>query len=317
MKRLSESSDIDEFIERLRGTPYGEIKVERDDKIALNLEKVFIQKFIDRIEEIVRITPTKMGEFLQAYFDFRFEILNLKRILRGKFTESDSEEILDSLIPIEPYNIENYDELINSQNLIEAVARLNNSIYQSLEEKLELYQEYDALWPLELELNYIYARTILRLTEKLPIRDRHIVNSLVKYETDVENVLIAIKRRGKPDVDMDSVFPVTYGISKEQLQEVIEADSLSKAIDGLEDPYRSVLEPIKSGDIALVRAMLRKGKYDAATKARAGNQFGFNVILAFLVYSEIEKDNLVGLAWGEVQGLSPEQLLKYIVIPWD
>ena len=317
MKRLSESSDIDEFIERLRGTPYGEIKVERDDKIALNLEKVFIQKFIDRIEEIVRITPTKMGEFLQAYFDFRFEILNLKRILRGKFTESDSEEILDSLIPIEPYNIENYDELINSQNLIEAVARLNNSIYQSLEEKLELYQEYDALWPLELELNYIYARNILRLTEKLPIRDRHIVNSLVKYETDVENVLIAIKRRGKPDVDMDSVFPVTYGISKEQLQEIIEAESLSKAIDDLEEPYRSVLEPIKSGDIALVRAMLRKGKYDAATKARAGNQFGFNVILAFLVYSEIEKDNLVGLSWGEVQGLSPEQLLKYIVIPWD
>jgi len=258
-----------------------------------------------------------MGEFLQAYFDFRFEILNLKRILRGKFTESDNEEILDSLVPIEPYNIENYDELINSQNLIEAVARLNNSIYQSLEEKLELYQEYDALWPLELELNYIYARNILRLTEKLPIRDRHIVNSLVKYETDVENVLIAIKRRGKPDVDMDSVFPVTYGISKEQLQEVIEAESLSKAIDDLEEPYRSVLEPIKSGDIALVRAMLRKGKYDAATKARAGNQFGFNVILAFLVYSEIEKDNLVGLAWGEVQGLSPEQLLKYIVIPWD
>lgn len=317
MKRLSESSDIDEFIERLRGTPYGEIKVERDDKIALNLEKVFIQKFIDRIEEIVRITPTKMGEFLQAYFDFRFEILNLKRILRGKFTESDNEEILDSLVPIEPYNIENYDELINSQNLIEAVARLNNSIYQSLEEKLELYQEYDALWPLELELNYIYARNILRLTEKLPIRDRHIVNSLVKYETDVENVLIAIKRRGKPDVDMDSVFPVTYGISKEQLQEIIEAESLFKAIDDLEEPYRSVLEPIKSGDIALVRAMLRKGKYDAATKARAGNQFGFNVILAFLVYSEIEKDNLVGLAWGEVQGLSPEQLLKYIVIPWD
>jgi len=258
-----------------------------------------------------------MGEFLQAYFDFRFEILNLKRILRGKFTESDNEEILDSLVPIEPYNIENYDELINSQNLIEAVARLNNPIYQSLQEKLELYQEYDALWPLELELNYIYARNILRLTEKLPIRDRHIVNSLVKYETDVENVLIAIKRRGKPDVDMDSVFPVTYGISKEQLQEIIEAESLSKAIDDLEEPYRSVLEPIKSGDIALVRAMLRKGKYDAATKARAGNQFGFNVILAFLVYSEIEKDNLVGLAWGEVQGLSPEQLLKYIVIPWD
>ena len=317
MQRLAEANDINEFIERLKETPYGEIEVEHDDKIALNLEKVFIKKFTDRIEEIVKITPAKMGEFLHAYFDFRFEVLNLKRILRGKFTESSTEEIAESLIPIDPYIVKDYDELINAKNLDEVVMKLNGTSYQTLIDKLPLYQEHDALWPLELELNYIYARNILRLTEKLAASDRRIVNSLVKYETDVENVLIAIKRRGKEDVDMESIFPVTYGIDRDDLKAFIEEENLNKAIDGLEEPYRSVLEPIKTGDIALVRAMLRKGKYDAATKARAGNQFGFNVILAFLVYSEIEKDNLVGLAWGEVQGLSPEQLLRYIVIPWD
>jgi vacuolar-type H+-ATPase subunit C/Vma6 len=316
MQRLAEASEINEFIARLQETPYGDITVEHDDKIAINLEKVFIKKFTDRIEEIVNITPAKMGEFLRAYFDFRFEVLNLKRILRGKFTESSPEEISDSLIPIS-YIIRNYDHLINSDSLEDAVKKLDNTSYRTLIDKLELYKEYDALWPLELELNYIYARNILRLTESLPTKDRHIVNSLVKYETDVENVLIAIKRRGKSEVNLEEIFPVTYGIDRDDLKEIIEAESLAKAIDSLEEPYKSVLEPIKTGDIALVRAMLRKGKYDAATKARAGNQFGFNVILAFLVYSEIEKDNLVGLAWGEVQGLSPEHLLKYIVIPWD
>lgn len=317
MQRLADSVDINEFLTRLKETPYGEIEVEHDDKIALNLEKIFIKKFTDRIEEIVKITPASMGEFLHAYFDFRFEVLNVKRILRGKFTESSPEEIAESLIPIDPYIVKDYAALIAADNLEDVVNMLSGTSYQTLIDKLELYKEHDALWPLELELNYIYARNILRLTEKLPAKDRRIVNSLVKYETDVENVLIAIKRRGKPDVDLDSIFPVTYGISKADLREFIEEESLNKAIDNLEEPYRSVLAPIKTGDIALVRAMLRKGKYDAATKARAGNQFGFNVILAFLVYSEIEKDNLVGLAWGEVQGLSPEQLLKYIVIPWD
>lgn len=316
IQHLAEASDINEFITRLRDTPYGEITVEHDDKIALNLEKIFIKKFTDRIEEIVNITPAKMGEFLRAYFDFRFEVLNLKRILRGKFTESSPEEISDSLIPIS-YIIRDYDILINAGNLEDAVLKLDNTSYRTLIDKLELYSEYDALWPLELELNYIYARNILRLTESLPAKDRHIVNSLVKYETDVENVLIAIKRRGKSEVNLEEIFPVTYGIDKDDLKQIIEAESLAKAIDSLEEPYKSALEPIKTGDIALVRAMLRKGKYDAATKARAFNQFGFNVILAFLVYSEIEKDNLVGLAWGEVQGLSPEHLLKYIVIPWD
>ena len=109
---------------------------------------------------------------------------------------------------------------------------------------------------------------------------------------------------------------MTYNIALRQLEEIINTDNLNKALEELGEPYSTVLEPIQTGDIALVRAMLRKGKYDAATMARGGNEFGFNVILAYLVYSEIEKDNLVGLAWGEVQGLEPDELLKYLVIPW-
>ncbi|MCW4049074.1 MAG: V-type ATPase subunit [Candidatus Bathyarchaeota archaeon] len=317
MRTLAEATDIDDFLVKLETTPYGKAEVEADERLALNLEKMFIKKFTERIEEIVKITPTKMGKFLHAYFDFRFEVLNIKRILRGKFTDSSVEEISESLIPIEPYIVKSYNEIVTAENLKESVMKLKGTSYQSLIDKLDLSEQYDALWPLELELNYIYARNILKLTETLPRRDRHIVNSLVKYETDVENVLIAIKRRGKTDVDLDEIFPVTYGISKEDLRKVIDATNLNKAIDELQPPYNEVLAPIKTGDIALVRAMLRKGKYEAATKARAGDQFGFNVILAFLVYSEIEKDNLVGLAWGKVQGLSSEDLMKYIVIPWD
>lgn len=317
MKTLADAEDVPAFLEQLKETSYGEFEVELGQKAALDLEKNFTAKFIERIEEIVRITPNKMGEFLRAYFDFRFEVLNLKRILRGKFTDSSNEEIKESLIPIEAYLAKDVDEMIEAETLEDVVKMLNGTAYDTLLEKLPLYKEYDALWPLELELNYIYARNILRLTEKLPAKDRHIVNSLVKYETDVENVLIAIKRRGRENVNLDETFPVTYGIDKSDLKKVIETESLSQAIDELKAPYNEVLAPIKTGDIALVRAMLRKGKYEAATAARAGDQFGFNVILAFLVYSEIEKDNLVGLSWGKAQGLSSEDLLKYIVIPWN
>ena len=69
------------------------------------------------------------------------------------------------------------------------------------------------------------------------------------------------------------------------------------------------------GNIALIRTMLRLSKYRDATTARARDRHVFNVIMAYLVYSEIEEDNLVGVAWGKAQGLPPEQLPEYIVIP--
>lgn len=317
MRELAEAPDIQTFLELLQKTSYGEINVPDDDKIAINLERVFTQKFIERIESIVKITPTKMGEFLRSYFDLRFEVLNLKRILRGKFTDSSHEQIYDSLIPIDPFLVKSYSDLIESDNLEEAVLKLEGTPYTSLVSKMGLYKQLDALWPFELELNSIYAKRTLNLVKQLSKSDQHIVTSLVKFETDIENVLIAIKRRGKSNINLDENFPVTYRISLKQLEAIMNSDNLNQTIDELGEPYVTVLEPFKQGDIALVRAMLRKGKYMTATTARAGNEFGFNVILAYLVYSEIEKDNLVGLAWGEVQGLDPEQLMKYIVIPWD
>ena len=74
MGELAEAVDIDDFLIKLEKSPYGMVEVKRDDKLALNLEKVFIQKFIERIESIVNIIPTKMGDFLKAYFNLRFEI---------------------------------------------------------------------------------------------------------------------------------------------------------------------------------------------------------------------------------------------------
>ena len=175
--------------------------------------------------------------------------------------------------------------------------------------------------------NYAYTRVaqayvnesphpiILALTASLPKSDQRMVNALVRYENDVENILTALKYRGKEVEDFEELFPVTYGVSLETLTTVAKASDIESAINLLEEPYKTVLDPLRTGDVAMVRAMLRRGKCDVASRAKAMDQFGFNVILAFLVYSEAEKDNLVGLAWGKAQGLPPENLLKYIVLP--
>lgn len=60
--------------------------------------------------------------------------------------------------------------------------------------------------------------------------------------------------------------------------------------------YTETLGAIYEGNVALIMTMLRLSKYRDATTARARDQYVFNVIMAYLVYSEIEKDNLGGLA---------------------
>ena len=152
----------------------------------------------------------------------------------------------------------------------------------------------------------------------LPKTAKRMIDRIVRLETDVENILFAIKQREESDVQMDrfeEMFPVTFQISTNQLTEIAEASNLRNVTDQLQEPYREILSPIHTGDVALIRTAIRQNKYEIAKSARASDQFGFNVVFAYLVYSELEKDNLVGLVWGKAQGLPPEELLKYIVIP--
>jgi len=316
-QRLAESKNVDGFLERLAETPYGRITVEGASAVPIALERVFYGKFLERVLKIVDLTPQKIGDFLKTYYYLRFETLNLKRIIRGKFSDLTSEKIIESLVPISPYLVPSYKELADSASVDEAVNRLKGTPYSEVITKLKLHEQFEAIWPLELALNHVFAKTIFEAVKTLPERDRRIIYDVVEYEVDIENFLAAMKQRqeSKTGAKPEELFPATYGISLEKLREVIETKDLKRIIESLGESYAKVLSPIYKGDVALIRTGLRRHKYETVTSGKATNAFGFNVIMAYLVYSEIEKDNLVGIGWGKAQGISSQELMKYVVIP--
>ncbi len=318
MTELAQSENIHELLTRLKDTTYGEIKLETEERVPIALERIFYYKFMQRIQQIVRLTPTKIGDFLRAYYDMRFEVTNLKRILRGKFSGIPNHEIKLNLIPMQPHMAPEHEKLAELNSLEAVIDALRNTPYSNLQERLDLFHEFDALWPLELTLNSIYADTILQSIRILPKTAKRMIDRIVRLETDVENILFALKQRDEPDAQMErfqEMFPVTFQITPNQLAEIAGAPNIRQTTDDLQEPYRDIISPIHTGDVALIRTSLRKNKYEIAKSARASDEFGFNVVLAYLIYSELEKDNLVGLVWGKAQGLAPEELLKYIVIP--
>lgn len=317
MRRLAETENLDAFIAQLSETPYGDISIEASGDISIALEKVFYRKFIERISRIIDITPRKIANFLQTYYYMRFEVLNLKRILRGRFGGASFQQILDALIPIEPYHVKDFKKLVEQETIEEIVERLHGTPYSNLSESLSLYKEIEELWPFELSLNNIYASTILKLVETLSSPDKALVKRIVELETDIENLLIALKQREmvQDARRVQSLFPTTFKFNIEKMKEFIESKDIRKVIIGLDEPYAEILSPIYEGDVSLVRSRLRQQIYGTMRRGRSINDFGFNVIMAYLVFCEIEKDDLVGMSWSKAQGISSENILKYLVIP--
>ena len=317
MRALAERESLEGFVEQLADTPYGEISIGKEGDVSIALEKVFYQKFIERMTRIVDLAPTKIGDFLQSYYYQRFEAINLKRIIRGKFSGIPVSQIMESLIPITPYGVESYEKIVETGAFEEAVRRLEGTPYSSLVSTLELSERYDAIWPVEIALNHLSASAIFKSLERLPQGGRGLVRRIVQTEADVENFLVAAKQRGAGERahGAEEMFPATYGIGLDKLREVMEVGDVRPVIQGLDRPYNEILAPLYEGDVALIRSRLRQHIYETARRGRAANDFAFNAVMAYLVFSEIEKDDLVGIGWGMTQGIASEDIIKYLAIP--
>ena len=317
IRDLAERDSLASFVEQLAETSYGEISIAAEGDTSIALESIFYQKFIERMMGVVDLAPTNIGDFLQSYYYLRFEVINLKRIIRGMYSGLSTSKIMESLIPITPYKVESYEALVEAGSLHDAIMRLEDTPYEPLISSLELTEKYDALWPVEIALNYLSAMVVFRSLERLPQNDRGLVRRIVQAEADVENFLVAAKQRSAREEarSPEEMFPTTYDISYDMLREAIMADDLTAVINSLSPPYNEILSPLYEGDVALIRSRLRQYIFDIAAGGREVNDFGFNVVMAYLIFSEIEKDNLVGIAWGKTQGIQSEDILKYLAIP--
>jgi len=318
MGELAEQGTIAEFTEKLAGTIYGTIAVEEGGDPSIALEKEFYLKFVERMTKIVDIAPKKLGKFLQAYYYLRFEMLNLKRILRGKFSELPVSEILGYLIPMEPYQVPDYERLVEAETFDATVEMLRGTPYSDVEARLEFCKQYDVLWPMEQSLNHLYATAVLKSLDSLPRRDQTLIRNILRFEVNVENLLNAIKHRRikKDDEDwrLEELFPITFDIGLNQIRALIDSEDLKSAIEDLGEPFSDILTPIYEGDVALIRARVRRHALMIVEHARSVNNFGFNVIMAYLIFSELEKDDLVGIAWGITQGIPAEEMTKYLAV---
>jgi vacuolar-type H+-ATPase subunit C/Vma6 len=318
MHELANSGSVEAFTTRISETLYGTVTLDSDGDPSIAFEKEFYVKFIERMTKIVDITPKKIGTFLQAYYFLRFEVLNLKRILRGKFSEQSVPNIMELLVPMTPYQVSDYRKLVEAETLQETVGLLKETPYSSLESSLPFVEEYVALWPLELALNSIYADTVLESLEKLSKKDRTLIRNILKFEVDVENLLNAVKhqrsRKEGEALDLKELFPVLFDISLDQIEAIVTSENLRDVVQNLGEPYADILSPIYEGDVALIRTKVRRHIYTIVENGRAVNDFGLNVVMAYLIFSELEKDDLVGIAWGITQGISPEDLTKYLSV---
>jgi V/A-type H+-transporting ATPase subunit C len=317
---LMKAESAETFIQLLSKTPYAQILMTSEIN-SIVLEKVFHQVFVNRIATLWNIVPTNIAQFIQTYY-MKFEVFNLKRIIQGTFHETAPHQIEDALLCTTLPSSTFFHNLVNLQSLDEIISRIEKDRFSLPSQYIELSQQYGELWPLELALDQHYASAMRKAIQALPKAVRDFAINIAGVEIDVNTLLFAVShkrilQKQARGIVVKNYFSAPFRFPLNRITEIIESDNSNTVINKLPKPYPQILAPVYQSKELQVLVKLRQYLYEEARRRRMLNDFKYNVIFSYLVFCEIEKYNLLGLALELTQHVARDDGLQYIVLPAD
>lgn len=314
---MIKAKSLKEVVDILLKTEYAEKTsvIPEKDLDASVLEKIFLKKLVERASSLLTISPPKPRELLEEYYR-RFEIENIKRILRSKHVGEPIEE--GNLIPLErERTMVNFPALIAAKDVREVSDLLKETVYSNISTKLELYNDYKTPLILEAYLdNLYYNRLWNKLCAAVPDKE---IRRFFTLEIDLRNLLLVLgmkMREVEGSFIEKNLITFEGGLSKRRLLTLIK-ERVEDAPNIINvSPYKKILlEAIalyNKGLYVELENLFNSQRYEIISKSFSRHQFDIGYVLLYIYFAEVEAKNLVAISLGKELGMSEEQIKNYV-----
>jgi vacuolar-type H+-ATPase subunit C/Vma6 len=276
---------------------------------ASTFEEIFLKKLVERFFFVRRAAQGKVQDLLTRYCA-RFEVENIKRIVRAKHVEQGAE--VPSLIPLpREYSLVNFPALLKAKDVDEIASLLRDTPYHVISERVQSYRDSGATMLLEAALDKIYFSRVWEVVGKVQgIRD------LIGEEIDLRNLLIALSLKARQIASRlieEALIPVSYALPKPTLHSILQ--SRLEDASGILTPRYSKLvadatKLLSTDSASPVEWLFFNRLYGDASATLKTDPLRAGYIAAYLLLCECEAKNLVSIVTGKQLKLSEEEISK-------
>jgi V/A-type H+-transporting ATPase subunit C len=257
-----------------------------------------------------------------AYLN-RWDVWNIKTILRGKSYGASDEDIRETLVPAGDLSLQKLNELIKKPSIADVIEGLAGTIYyKALKSEMEEYNKTRLLSGFENALDKLYYGNLLSTSIPRSKADELFVN-FVMHEIDIVNLrtLFRLKREG---VDHEKIMaymiPGGYKFGMDALKKLALAPNYGDFISMLKEyPYwdelsAAVQRSQETGSLNYVEIALRKVLIAFGEKISHLYPLSITPVLGYIVRKNTEVNNLRIIARGKESHLSDEAIKNQLVI---
>ena len=327
---------LDYVYSMLTKTPYRpEVSAIPAEKLSsLSLETAFLKNFIRTCKRIMEWSPKDIRFLLHVVFK-KFEVGNIKAILRAKVANISVDEALEYITPVGRLDEARCRKIFERSNNVSDVVELLLDLEYGLVlmEVLRECEKTGVSLLLEVALDkYVYGE-LWRAAEKLKGLDKKIAKTVLGIEIASVNIRVILRCKAmgfSEDKIGRYLIPISDVFDGKELEEAIKVTDIEAFIKKLlatsrffmTRDYRYMLTDIQREyeasrslprlETALDRSLL---KTNLRMLKRYTPFFNIGLILAFLNLKWFEVRNLRAIVKGIEDGVPPSKIKKLLILP--
>ncbi len=302
-----EMRELSDLINFLAQTDYGP-EIERssveysgykliEDALMRNGQRVF--------SKLYQIAPEGPKTLIQIILE-RFEVFNLKTILRGFHVGAPPEEIEKSLYPTILYPTAFYQELLQKENIgacIDYLVAVGSRYYKPLTASFPDYERTKRLAALENSLDAFYFGGSRDLLRDIGDENARLVRLALGTEVDVLNLVYALRVVEEAVESEEKYRYILKGgerLSEEFIRELIDSGDKADFFRKLEATYYARKLGDFNGSLSAgeFQERLENFLYREQCRLDVGRSFDIHLALVYIWRKTVEMTNLRVIASG-------------------
>ncbi len=298
---------LDQLGEALDLMPILEDSLELQQKSRL-IEHALLARIMFELSVLLRPAGGRTRGLL-LYWPRKFELYNLKTLIRGKLNDLDMEEIRDNLHDM-PENIRlPHESLLQAENVLEMLRQLEQGPYAVIARQARhVYEEKNEAFSLDAAIDRLYYTGMMRHLNMADSSDKHGAQKLISVLIDRQNILWLMRYRLVYGFSSSEAYytliPTGGHMQRESLMVLANLDNLQAIIDHLPTPFRELLLDVK--DITQARQRLDAFVGQEMRKLVRYSQDAVISSLAYLIAREIDQRVLYAIIQGKLQQMDPQ-----------
>ena len=319
LNELIESAGMTEFIGLLEDTEYGPYISDASND-AMGIEKALNTHLAHVYQTLSEISPSKSRKILKL-FEKRFDVQNIKTLLRAKYVGLDAEETFKLIIPLGTIPENKLRELCETKAIEEVVNGLEGTEYSKiLSNELATYEQTGKLISVELALDKYILENLWK-SVGIEGTNEDIFKEFVGAIIDIENLKVIL--RGKADGlssenILNYILNVGYELAPWKLKELAESESIEGVISSLEGTkYGTIIsenleEYDKTKSVYVFEKALDKYLAKIGKNLSLRQPFGVGPVIGLITSKEQEIKNLKIIIKGKIEGLPSNQIRELL-----